>query len=105
MGDANNDWIVTVDLINEANVEPPAELATVTEQWEAIYQGTDGKPGLWEVETLLMDPNLLRRLSSKYPTAIVTGRPRLDAERFLKQVIGRPKPCLALPCLALACLA
>ena len=92
MGDANNDWIVTVDLINEAKVEPPAELAKVTEQWEAIYQGTDGKPGLWEVETLLMDPSLLRKLSSKYPTAIVTGRPRLDAERFLKQVNQRPEP-------------
>lgn len=37
-GNANNDWQVTVDLINETNHSPPAQLDKVTEQWEAIYQ-------------------------------------------------------------------
>lgn len=84
-GNANNDWIITVALINETGHQPPATLEKVTEQWEEMYQGTPGKPGLWEVETLLMCPHLLRRISKALPVAVVTGRPRSDAQRFLEQ--------------------
>jgi hypothetical protein len=39
-GNANNDWQVTVNLINESGtVQPPAELPKVTAEWEALYQG------------------------------------------------------------------
>lgn len=46
--------VTQVNLINEANVSPPATLDTVTKQWEEIYQGTDTTPGLWEIEDLLV---------------------------------------------------
>ena len=49
-------------------------------------QGTDTTKGLWEVETLLVAAETLRQLAKKYTLAIVTGRPRGDAERFLTQV-------------------
>eukprot|EP00039_Didymoeca_costata_P028177 m.20251 g.20251 ORF g.20251 m.20251 type:complete len:603 (-) comp6786_c0_seq2:959-2767(-) len=84
-GNANNDWQVTVDLINETNHSPPAQLDKVTEQWEAIYQGTDNQAGLWECEDLLVSKPMLKAVAKKIPVAVVTGRPRLDAERFLKQ--------------------
>ena len=53
-------------------------------------QGTPSTPGLWEVETLLVRPELLTALAAKFPLAIVTGRPRADAERFLVQVRALP---------------
>jgi hypothetical protein len=41
-GNANNDWQVTVNLVNEAlrskGLPERAELATVTKQWEDLYQ-------------------------------------------------------------------
>lgn len=84
-GNANNDWVVTTDLINEKGVSPPATLEKVTEQWEEMYQGTATKEGLWTVETLLVDKAMLKRLCKSVPVAVVTGRPRPDAERFLVQ--------------------
>jgi histidinol-phosphate aminotransferase len=60
-----------------------APLAEVTERFEARYQGSPGTPGLWERETLLVTREVLERLAARLPLAIVTGRPRGDAERFL----------------------
>ncbi len=51
-------------------------------------QGTDGAPGLWSVETLLPTVELLEQVAAKYKVGIVTGRPRPDAVRFLKQVLN-----------------
>jgi len=88
-GNANNDWQVTVDLVNgalAARGEPAkAKLDQVTKEWEAMYQGTPEKSGLWEREALLVHRTLLREISAKYKVGIVTGRPRPDAERFLEQ--------------------
>jgi len=82
-GNANNDWELTRRLLAERGVEK--SLAEVTERFEALYQGSEGKPGLRATEKLLCEPALLERLSSKLPLAIVTGRPRADAERFLEE--------------------
>lgn len=82
-GNANNDWILTRELLAEAGVERPLE--EVTARFEAIYQGDEVRPGLRSVETLLCEPAVLRRLSVRLPLAIVTGRPRADAERFLSE--------------------
>jgi HAD superfamily hydrolase (TIGR01548 family) len=80
-GDANNDWAVTRRLLADAGIE--VGLDVVTERFETLYQGTDDEPGLRRHERLLVDPDLLRTLADRLPLAVVTGRPRRDAERFL----------------------
>ena len=80
-GGANNDWVLTRELLARAGVDAP--LGEVTERFESIYQGTAGRPGLRERESLLVEPALLERLAGRVALAVVTGRPRADAERFL----------------------
>ena len=82
-GGANNDWALTRRLMAEAGTDVP--LAEVTERFEALYQGTDDAPGLRRHERLLADPELLRELAGRMPLAVVTGRPRGDAHRFLAE--------------------
>lgn len=80
-GDANNDWRVTHEILASRDVDVPYEL--VVERFEAIYQGTPQRPGLRETEALIGSADTLRALAERVPLAIVTGRPRADAERFL----------------------
>ncbi len=80
-GNANNDWELTRRLLADHGVA--AGLDEVTNRFEAIYQGTDEAPGLHRHERLLVDPGLLLELADRLPLAIVTGRPRGDADRFL----------------------
>jgi HAD superfamily hydrolase (TIGR01548 family) len=82
-GNANDDWALTHDLVTRSGVD--ATLAAVTAEFEAIYQGCAGAPGIRRHETLIPNPLLLRALAVRLPLAIVTGRPRIDAERFLKE--------------------
>jgi histidinol-phosphate aminotransferase len=81
-GHANNDWEVTLRLLQRHGIF--TTIGEVTERFESIYQGTDDQPGLRATEKLLCAPDLLERLSKKLPLAVVTGRPRSDAERFLR---------------------
>lgn len=80
-GDANNDWRVTHEILASHAVDVPYE--QVVQRFEAVYQGTTQRPGLRETESLIGDAETLRALASRLPLAIVTGRPRADAERFL----------------------
>lgn len=80
-GDANNDWRVTHELLLGRGVAAP--YPAVVERFESIYHGSPGRPGLRETESLLVDASTLRALAARLPLAIVTGRPRADAERFL----------------------
>lgn len=80
-GDANNDWVVTQRLLMLHGVEVP--FSDVKARFEALYQGDAGVPGLHEVERLLGELPALERLAARLPLAVVTGRPRGDAERFL----------------------
>lgn len=79
---SNNDWVVTRRLLAERGVE--ASLEAVKERFEAAYQGTSTTPGLWTRERLAVPHEVLERLAIRMPLAIVTGRPRADAERFLR---------------------
>jgi HAD superfamily hydrolase (TIGR01548 family) len=81
-GDANNDWILTQRMLAERGVEVP--LSEVTATFEALVQGTPECPGLWQRERLLVARDVLENLRRQRPIAAVTGRPRLDAERFLE---------------------
>ncbi len=80
-GNANNDWMVTRRLLADAGIE--VGLDEVTERFEALYQGTGDVPGLRRHERPLVDAEVLRAFAGRLPLAVVTGRPRRDAERFL----------------------
>ncbi len=80
-GHANDDWQLTLDLVLAGGVT--VTLAEVTERFEALYQGSDQQPGLWRQERLLPRHEVLQRLASRLPLAIVTGRPRADMLRFV----------------------
>ncbi|ETV91803.1 TIGR01548 family HAD hydrolase [Aphanomyces invadans] len=83
-GNANNDWVLTHRLITSKSVEVTLEQVTVA--FEEIYQGTDGTPGLYRLETLLPSKGLLEELHRRLPNgmAVVTGRPKKDCIKFLK---------------------
>jgi len=80
-GNANNDWELTRRLLADAGID--VNLEEVTSRFEVIYQGTDVEPGLRRHEQLLVAAGTLTRLAARLPLAVVTGRPRTDAERFL----------------------
>ena len=80
-GDANNDWVLTQRLLAGRGVE--ASLDDVTEAYQKVYLGTPNTPGLQESERLLVPRDVLSRLADRLPLAIVTGRPREEAEWFL----------------------
>jgi histidinol-phosphate aminotransferase len=82
-GHANNDGVLTQGLLRARGVDAP--LDEVTERFERLYQGDDEQPGLWIRERLIVERGWLEKLAARRPLAIVTGRPRLDAERFLAQ--------------------
>ena len=87
-GQSNNDWILTHRLLGERGVETTLE--EVTLRFEALYQGTDAEPGLRIRERLMIEPERLEALSRKVTLAVVTGRPRSDAARFLDEKgVGR----------------
>lgn len=83
LGNANNDWVLSQRLLARRGVT--VDLDEVTQTFEALYQSTDHRPGLRESETLLVDRGLLEDLRSRFRLGVVTGRPRPDAERFLKK--------------------
>lgn len=80
-GNANNDWVVTLDLILEAG--GTATLEAVTETFERLYQGTAEHPGLRETEKLVAPRAYYESLRDRFKLGIVTGRPRQDAEFLL----------------------
>ncbi len=80
-GNANDDWALTHELIIAGGGE--ASLSDATQAFEERYQGTPEAPGLRRTESLIGNRDLLVRLAERLPLAIVTGRPRIDAERFL----------------------
>lgn len=84
-GNANNDWVLTQRLLKGRGVDVPLE--DVIRAFESFYQGDPddpaAAPGLWCTETLLISRPELESLAKRYALAVVTGRPRRDAERFL----------------------
>jgi histidinol-phosphate aminotransferase len=75
-GDANNDWVLTRKLLERSGVQ--VALSAVTEKFEMEYQG------LCRLEQPLVTGETLARIGRRVPLGIVTGRPRRDAERFLR---------------------
>ena len=82
-GNANNDWVVTQRLCDEAG--KTVSFDEVKDKFEEIYQGTPEEPGLRATEKLLTPRVWLDALKAQMPLAIVTGRPRSDALCFLEE--------------------
>jgi histidinol-phosphate aminotransferase len=82
-GGSNDDILLTGELLRAAGREVDTE--EVRQRFQARYLGTDGEPGLQEQERLIPDADLLARLAGRMPLAIVTGRPRAEAEAFLER--------------------
>jgi len=82
-GDANNDWVLTQRILAGRGVE--ASLDAVTKAYQQVYLGTSTSPGLRESERLLVARDVLSGLADRLPLAIVTGRPREEAEWFLER--------------------
>ena len=76
-GGANCDWALTRRLLAERGVE--RSLAEIRDRFQELYEAQ----ALWERERPLVSPEWLRALAERFPLAIVTGRPRDEAERFL----------------------
>ena len=82
-GNANDCWVLTRRLMAERGVDRP--LAEVKTQFEEIYQGSEAEPGLRRTERLLLERDELLALGERFQLAVVTGRPRADADRFLTE--------------------
>ena len=75
-GNANDDWQLTRSLLAERGVA--CSLAEVTERFEAWYRE------LRDRERLMLPKELLQAWSRRYRLAVVTGRPKEQAEYFLQ---------------------
>ncbi|MEE8147696.1 MAG: HAD-IA family hydrolase, partial [Longimicrobiales bacterium] len=82
-GDANNDWVLTQRIMAGQGVD--VSLDDVTKAYQEAYIGTSTSPGLRESERLLVARDVLASLADRLPLAIVTGRPREEAEWFLER--------------------
>jgi len=85
-GGCNNDWKLSLDLINsDPNGKKEMTLDEVTKTFEEYYQGTKKTRGLCELESLIPDKKTLEELRKRSNrVGIVTGRPLKDCEKFLK---------------------
>lgn len=87
-GNANDDWKLSHDLIQEdPDGDNSVTLVQVTETFERFYQGHGDTPGLYKLETLIPARETLLELRkrSKPGVGIVTGRPRNDCIKFLRE--------------------
>ena len=82
-GDANNDWVLTQRIMASQGVD--VSLDDVTKAYQETYLGTSTSAGLRESERLLVTRDVLASLADRLPLAIVTGRPREEAEWFLER--------------------
>ncbi|MGD9580151.1 MAG: histidinol-phosphate transaminase [Vampirovibrionia bacterium] len=76
-----NDWVLTKYLLDEINIKLSIE--EITDKFQEYYFN-NGK-GLISKEKLLLDPQIIKDLQSKYKLAVFTGRPREEAEFILRK--------------------
>ena len=80
-GSANDDWDVTRRILLDRGIE--VEIDEIVRRFQRWYLGDESRGGLYELETPLIDPTTIRRAAGERRVGIVTGRPRVEAERFL----------------------
>jgi len=82
-GDAANDWLLTRRLVESGGRAVSPDGATA--RFQSLYLGDAGTPGLRERECLIPPSPLLAQFAARRPMAIVTGRPRAEAQWFLER--------------------
>ena len=81
-GGCNNDWVLSHDLIqSDPNGQKDITLDDVIQTFESFYQK------LCELETLIPTMETMKQLKARCgdKIAVVTGRPKKDCMKFLKQ--------------------
>jgi len=90
-GGFNNDWVLAAALVKQQGVSVAYE--TVVDTFQTLYLGTTETVGLVKHERNLMQPALRAKIfqsSQARTTAIVTGRPRKEAEQGVAQLNIKP---------------
>ncbi len=88
-GGFNNDWILAAELIKQQGVEIAYE--KVVETFQKLYLGDGSNEGLFSQERdLLLEPLKQQVFNSRQATAIVTGRPKMEAEQGVNQLAIKP---------------
>ena len=81
-GGYNNDWDLTEALVKNKGAK--VEKGELIEKFQEYYLGENFR-GLIKNEKWLLNIDVLARLKSKYKLAILTGRPKSEAEYALKR--------------------
>lgn len=83
-GGFNNDWVLTYELIKQNTNDAVPEYEQVVEQFQTLYLGSNGDAGLNQLEEGILSSELCTQIfvqnSKSIKTAVVTGRPRGEAE-------------------------
>ncbi|MBD3667416.1 MAG: aminotransferase class I/II-fold pyridoxal phosphate-dependent enzyme [Kangiella sp.] len=83
-GGFNNDWVLTYELIKQNTNDAIPEYEQVVEQFQTLYLGSDDDAGLNQLEEAILNSELCTQIfvqnSKSIKTAVVTGRPRGEAE-------------------------
>jgi len=82
-GGWNDDWALSYSLIRNSGIAVGFD--TVVNQFQAIFRGVDGQPGLIERERWNAKPGLFERLRQRHRLAIFTGRLREEAHVTLNR--------------------
>ena len=94
-GGWNNDWALSQRIL--ADLGFPVEYNAVVGEFNRLFVGSDGVPGLVSREEWLAAPGLLERLSERFAFAIFTGRMQWEAaltlDRFAKAIRFDPLMC------------
>jgi HAD superfamily phosphatase len=77
-GGFNDDVRLSAELLARRGLAPA--LSEVRALFDDIYQGGNGRPGLWRRERWLVPPATLERLSGARRLGVVTGRNRAEVE-------------------------
>ena len=86
-GGWNDDWRLTHHIVRMAGVE--ASFEEVKAQFQKLFHGQNGTPGLMLRERWLACPNVLEDLNGRFDFALFTGRPRSEAQLTLDRFAGR----------------
>ncbi len=82
-GGWNNDWALSQKILRDLGVEIPYE--TVVDQFNRLFLGDNGNPGLIARERWIAQPGLVDRLAAQFHLAIFTGRLLYEADVTLKR--------------------
>jgi len=84
-GGFNNDWKLTFELIKrDVRVNSNITYEEVKGEFQERYLGKNNS-GLISNEKLILNTDVIEELSKKYSLGITTGRPKEEAEFFLKK--------------------